>query len=297
MYSHELDSSGLQVTRVGLGCNNFGGRLDLERTRAVVEAALEAGITFLDTADIYGGGGSERFLGEILEGRRDQVVLATKFGMGPDEGMARGSREYMRHALAASLERLRMDYVDVYYYHQPDETTPVAETIGAMRELVEEGRVRAIGVSNFSVEQLDEAVAAGPVAALQNHYNLLEREAEADVLPRCAELGVGYVPYFPLASGLLTGKYRRGEPPPQGTRLSGRSEALSDSAFDRIEALEAFAQERGYTLLELAIAGLASQPGVASVIAGATTPEQVRANAAAADWELSADDLAALRDL
>ena len=296
MYSHELDSSGLQVTRVGLGCNNFGGRLDLERTRAVVESALEAGITFLDTADIYGGGGSERFLGEILEGRRDQVVLATKFGMGPDEGMARGSREYMRHALAASLERLRTDYVDVYYYHQPDET-PVAETIGAMRELVEEGRVRAIGVSNFSVEQLDEAVAAGPVAALQNHYNLLEREAEADVLPRCAELGVGFVPYFPLASGLLTGKYRRGEPPPQGTRLSGRSEALSDSAFDRIEALEAFAQERGHTLLELAIAGLASQPGVASVIAGATAPEQVRANAAAADWELSADDLAALRDL
>ena len=297
MYSHELDSSGLQVTRVGLGCNNFGGRLDLERTRAVVEAALEAGITFLDTADIYGGGGSERFLGEILEGRRDQVVLATKFGMGPDEGMARGSREYMRHALAASLERLRTDYVDVYYYHQPDETTPVAETIGAMRELVEEGRVRAIGVSNFSVEQLDEAVAAGPVAALQNHYNLLEREAEADVLPRCAELGVGFVPYFPLASGLLTGKYRRGEPPPQGTRLSGRSEALSDSAFDRIEALEAFAQDRGHTLLELAIAGLASQLGVVSVIAGATAPEQVRANAAAADWELSADDLGALRDL
>ena len=153
MYSHELDSSGLQVTRVGLGCNNFGGRLDLERTRAVVEAALEAGITFLDTADIYGGGGSERFLGEILEGRRDEVVLATKFGMGPDEGMARGSREYMRHALAASLERLRTDYVDVYYYHQPDGTTPVAETIGAMRELVDEGRVRAIGVSNFSARR------------------------------------------------------------------------------------------------------------------------------------------------
>ena len=297
MNSHELDSSGLQVTPVGLGCNNFGGRLDLDRTRAVVEAALEAGITFLDTADIYGGGGSERFLGEILEGRRDQVVLATKFGMGPDEGMARGSREYMRHALAASLERLRTDYVDVYYYHQPDDKTPVAETVAAMRELVEEGRVRAIGVSNFSVEQLDEAVTAGPVAALQNHYSLLERGAEADVLPRCAELGVGFVPYFPLASGLLTGKYRRGESPPQGTRLAGRPEALNDDAFDRIEALEAFAQQRGHTLLELAIAGLDSQPGVASVIAGATTPDQVRANAAAADWELSADDLAALRDL
>ena len=166
MRLHELGSSGTRVSRVGLGCNNFGGRLDLEQTRAVVDAALEAGITFLDTADIYGGNDSERFLGEILEGRRDQVVLATKFGMGPDEGMARGSREYMRHALAASLERLRTDYVDVYYYHQPDETTPVAETIAAMRELVEEGRVRAIGVSNFSVEQLDEAVAAGPVAEI-----------------------------------------------------------------------------------------------------------------------------------
>jgi aryl-alcohol dehydrogenase-like predicted oxidoreductase len=297
MHSHELDSSGLQVTRVGLGCNNFGGRLDFARTRAVVDAALEAGIRFLDTADIYGGGDSERFLGEILEGRRDQVVLATKFGMGPDEGMARGSREYMRHALARSLERLRTDYVDLYYYHQPDEITPVAETIGAMLELVEEGRVRAIGVSNFSVEQLDEAVEAGPVAALQNRYNLLEREAEADVLPRCAELGVGFVPYFPLASGLLTGKYRRGEPPPSGTRLAGRPEALTDEMFDRVEALEAFARERGHTLLELAIAGLASQPGVASVIAGATTPDQVRANAAAGDWELSADDLASLRDL
>ena len=297
MRSHELGSSGLEVTRVGLGCNNFGGRLDLEQTRAVVEAALEAGITFVDTADIYGGGGSERFLGEILEGRRDQVVLATKFGMGPDEGMARGSREYMRRALAASLERLRTDRVDVYYYHQPDGITPIAETVTAMNELVEEGLVRAIGVSNFSVEQLDEAVAAGPVAALQNHYNLLEREAEADVLPRCAQLGVGFVPYFPLASGLLTGKYRRGEPPPPGTRLAGRPEALTDEVFDRIEALEAFAQARGHTLLELAIAGLASQPGVVSVIAGATKPEQARANAAAGDWELSVDDLAELRDL
>jgi aryl-alcohol dehydrogenase-like predicted oxidoreductase len=297
MRSHELGPSGLEVTRVGLGCNNFGGRLDLEQTRAVVEAALDAGITFLDSADIYGGGGSERFLGEILAGRRDQVVLATKFGMGPDEGMPRGSREYMQRALAASLERLRTDHVDVYYYHQPDGITPIAETVAAMNELVEEGLVRSIGVSNFSVAQLDEAVAAGPVAALQNHYSLLEREAEVDVLPRCAELGVGFVPYFPLASGLLTGKYRRGEPPPPGTRLAGRPEALTDEAFDRIEALEAFAAERGHTLLELAIAGLASRAGVASVIAGATNPEQVRANVAAGDWELSADDLAALEDL
>ncbi len=297
MRLQELGPSGIRISRVGLGCNNFGGRLDLQQTRQVVEAALEAEINFLDTADIYGGGGSERFLGEILAGRRDRVVLATKFGMGPDEGMPRGSREYLRRALAASLERLRTDHVDLYYYHQPDGITPIAETIAAMVELVDEERVRAIGVSNFTVGQLDEAVAAGPVAALQNHYSLVEREAEADVLPRCSELGVGFVPYFPLASGLLTGKYRRGEPPPPGTRLAGRPEALTDEVFDRIEALEAFAQQRGHTLLELAIAGLASQHGVASVIAGATKPEQVRANAAAGDWELSADDLAALRSL
>jgi aryl-alcohol dehydrogenase-like predicted oxidoreductase len=297
MRSRELGSSGLEVPRVGLGCNNFGRKLDLEGTRAVVDAALEAGTTFLDTADIYGGGNSERYLGEILEGRREQVVLATKFGMGPDEGTPRGSREYLRRALAGSLERLRTDHVDLYYYHQPDGITPIAATVAALQELVEERSVRAVGVSNFSVEQLEEAVAAGPVAALQNRYNLLERGAEQDVLPRCHELGVGFVPYFPLASGLLTGKYRRGDSPPPGSRLESRTEVLTGEAFDRVEALEAFAGERGHTLLELAIAGLASQPGVASVIAGATTPDQVHANAAAADWELSEPDLAALRSL
>jgi aryl-alcohol dehydrogenase-like predicted oxidoreductase len=294
MRSLELGSSGADVSRVGLGCNNFGRRIDLEQTRAVVDAALEAGITFFDTADVYGDGDSERFLGEILGERRDRVVLATKFGMGPD---ASGSREYLRGALADSLERLRTGYVDVYYYHRPDGVTPIAETVAAMNELVEEGLVRAIGVSNFSVAQLDEAVEAGPVAAVQNRYSLLEREAEADVLPRCAELGVGFVPYFPLASGLLTGKYRRGEPPPEGTRLAGQTDALTDEAFDRIEALEAFADAHGHTLLELAIAGLASQPGVASAIAGATKPEQVRANAAAADWELNGPELAELSRL
>jgi len=291
--THELGSSGLQVSRVGLGCNNFGRRLDLEGTRAVVEAALAEGITFLDTADTYGGGKSEQFLGEILEGRRDQVVLATKFGMG--EG-GRGTRNYLRRALAISLERLRTDYVDLYYYHRPDGETPIAETIEAMHELVEEGRVRAIGVSNFSREQLDEAVEAGPVAALQNRYSLLERGAEEDVLPRCAELGVSFIPYFPLASGLLTGKYRRGEAAPAGTRLEG-SDSLTDDAFDVVEQLDEFAQARGHELLELAIAGLASQPAVASVIAGATKPEQVHANAAAAEWELSADELAELSSI
>jgi aryl-alcohol dehydrogenase-like predicted oxidoreductase len=296
MRMHELGSSGIEVSRVGLGGNNFGRRLDLDGTRAVVETALEEGINFLDTANIYGGGDSERFLGEILQGRRDQAVLATKFGMGESQGTACGTRDYMRRALAESLERLGTDYVDVYYYHQPDDVTPIAETIEAMTELVEEGTVRAIGVSNFSVEQLDEAVEAGTVAALQNRYSLLERGAEADVLPRCAELGVSFIPYFPLASGLLTGKYRRDEPAPPGTRLEG-SDRLTDETFDQVEALEEFASTRGHSLLELAIAGLASQPAVASVISGATKPEQVRANAAAAGWELSSEELEELSAL
>jgi aryl-alcohol dehydrogenase-like predicted oxidoreductase len=290
----DLGKSGLRVSRVGLGGNNCGRRLDLEGTRAVVEAALAEGINFLDTADIYGGGDSERFLGEILEGRRDEVVLATKFGMAGDGS---GSRDYVRRAIAGSLERLRTDVIDLYYYHRPDVVTPIAETVGAMMEPVDEGMVRAIGVSNFSAEQLNEAVQAGPIAALQNRYNLLERDAEADVLPRCAELGVAFIPYFPLGSGLLTGKYRRGQPPPQGSRLEGRREVLSDEAFDRVEQLEQFAEARGKSLLELAIAGLASQPVVASVITGATSPEQVRENGAAAEWELSEAELAELRAL
>jgi aryl-alcohol dehydrogenase-like predicted oxidoreductase len=288
MRLHELGTTGLRVSRVGLGTNNFGRRLGLDATRAVVEAALAEGINFVDTADIYGGGDSERFLGEILEGRRDEVVLATKFGMADDGS---GSRDYVRRAIASSLERLRTDHVDLYYYHRPDGVTPIAETVRAMLELVEEGSVGAVGVSNFTVEQLDPAVEAGPIAALQNRYNLLERAAEEEVLPRCLELGVSFVPYFPLASGLLTGKYRRGQPPPPGSRLENRPRVLTDEAFDRVERLEQFAEARGRSLLELAIAGLASQPAIASVIAGATTPEQVRANAAAADWELSGDEL------
>ena len=294
MRLHELGSSDLRVSRVGLGCNNFGRRVDLEGTRSVVEAALAEGINFFDTADIYGGGDSEQFLGEVLQGRRKEVVLATKFGMADDGS---GSRDYVRRAIAASLERLRTDHVDLYYYHRPDGVTPVADTIAALAELVDEGTVRAIGVSNFSVEQLDEAVQAGPVVALQNRYSLLERDAEKDVLPRCAELGVSFIPYFPLSSGLLTGKYRRGAPPPAGSRLESRREALSDEAFDRLERLDDFAAARGRSLLELAIAGLASQPAVASVIAGATKPEQVRQNAAAAEWELGEGELEELLSL
>jgi aryl-alcohol dehydrogenase-like predicted oxidoreductase len=297
-----LGDSGLLVSRAGLGCNNFGRRVDLERSRAVVDAALGQGITFFDTADIYGDGNSERFLGEILRGRRDRVVLATKFGLGAGEA-ARGAPDYMRTALEGSLERLQTDYVDLYYYHRPDGVTPIAETLGAMQELVEQGKARAIGCSNFSAEQLTEAErfarARGKAryCALQNQYSLLERDAETDVLPLCREYGVGFVPFFPLASGLLTGKYRRGEQPPAGTRLAASGRTISDEQFDRIERYAAFARDRGRSLLELALGALASQPGVASVIAGATSPEQVRANVAAASWELTPEELSDLATL
>lgn len=286
----------LSVSRVGLGCNNFGGRIDFERTREVVDAALDAGVNFFDTANVYGNvGGSERFLGELLRGRRERVVLATKFGYDIGDGVeARGAPEYLRRAVDESLERLETDYVDLLYYHRPDGVTPIGETVGALTELVRAGKARALGVSNLSVEQLDEAAGGGEIAALQNRYSLLERGAEADVLPRCRELGVAFVPYFPLARGLLTGKYRRGEPPPANARLAGQPEALTDEAFDLVERLEDFASARGRTLLELAIAGLASQAGVSSVIAGATSAEQVRANADAGEWHLTDDELAQL---
>jgi len=293
----DLGESGLRVSRVGLGCNNFGGRLGLGETRAVVDAALEAGVTFFDTAEIYGdGGGSERLLGEVLEGRRDQVVLATKFAWEPGAGLA--APESIRRSIEGSLERLRTDRIDLYYLHRPDPEIPIGDTLGALDELVQAGKVRAIGCSNFSAEQLAAAdrVAGEQGTArftvLQNHYNLLRRDDDEDVLPLCRELGVAYIPYFPLASGLLTGKYRRGQAAPEGTRLADRE--IEDEQFDRIEALAGFAEERGHTLHELAIAALASTPGVASVIAGATKPEQVRANAAAASWELSQGELDAL---
>ncbi len=295
-----LGESGLRVSRVGLGCNNFAGRIDFAATRSVVDAALEVGITFFDTAEVYGlNGGSERFLGEILDRRRDRVVLATKFGWAQDRGFGDGSR--IRKAIDGSLERLRTDHVDLYYLHKPDPETPIAETLGALDELVSAGKVRAIGCSNFSAEQLAEADSVareqGTVrfTVLQNHYSLLERRDDEDVLPLCRELGVAYVPYFPLASGLLTGKYRRGEPAPEGTRLAGRE--IEDGRFARVEALARFADERGHTLLDLAISALASTPGIGSIIAGATKPEQVRANAEAGSWHLEADELEALAAL
>jgi aryl-alcohol dehydrogenase-like predicted oxidoreductase len=296
----DLGSSGLRASRVGLGCNNFGARVDLAGTRRVVDAALDAGITFLDTAELYGNeGGSERFLGEILEGRRDRVVLATKFGWGSEHGD--GSAGTVRKAIDGSLARLRTDHVDLYYLHRPDPDIPIAETLGALDELVRAGKVRAIGCSNFSADQLTEAdrvareLGTTRFTVLQNHYSLLERRDDHDVLPLCRELGIAYIPYFPLASGLLTGKYRRGEPAPEGTRLAGRE--IEDERLARVDALAAFADSRGHTALELAISALASTPGVGSIIAGATKPEQVRANAAAAGWRLTPDELRTLADL
>jgi aryl-alcohol dehydrogenase-like predicted oxidoreductase len=293
----QLGDSGLRASRVGLGCNNFGARVDLTGTRAVVEAALEVGVTFFDTAEVYGnGGGSERFLGEVLDGRREQVVLATKFGWGREFGD--GSAKRIRGSIDGSLERLRTDYVDLYFQHRPDPGTPIAETLGALDELVKEGKVRAIGCSNFSAAQLVEAdrvareLGTARFTVLQNHYSLLERGDDEAVLPLCRELGVSYIPYFPLASGLLTGKYRRGEPAPEGTRLAGRT--IEDERFDRVEAFSAFAEERGHSLHELAICALASTPGIGSIIAGATRPEQVSANAAAASWQLDGEQLEAL---
>jgi aryl-alcohol dehydrogenase-like predicted oxidoreductase len=304
MRYRQLGRSGLTVSVVGLGCNNFGGRIDLEASRAVVDAALDVGITLFDTADVYGNrGGSETILGELLKGRRDQVVLATKWGMpmsdNPDP--ARGSRRYIRQAVEASLRRLQTDHIDLYQLHRFDPLTPVAETLGALDELVKEGKVLYLGSSNFTAWQVADAEWVARTnnyeryIAAQNHYSLLERAAEKELLPASEEFGVGILPFFPLANGLLTGKYQRGQERPTGTRLEGRE--ITDATYDRIEALEDFAKHRDHTLLELAISALASRPVVGSVIAGATKPEQVRANASAGDWELTAEDLTELGNL
>jgi aryl-alcohol dehydrogenase-like predicted oxidoreductase len=300
-----LGDSGLEVSIVGLGCNNFGRRLDLQGTRAVVDTAIAEGVTFLDTADTYGGSGaSEELLGQVLAGRRDEVVLATKFGMDMGDGKGpRGSRDYILQAVEGSLRRLRTDVIDVYWYHRPDGTTPIAETLETLDELVGAGTVRAIGASNFSAKEIEEADAVARergltrFAAIQNEYSLLVRDAEREVLPTCERLGLGFVPYFPLASGLLTGKYRRGEDAPSGTRLAGRNRVASDEQFELLDALQRFADARGLSMLEVAIGGLLTRPVISSVIAGATKPEQVRANAAAARWTPGEDDLAALESL
>jgi aryl-alcohol dehydrogenase-like predicted oxidoreductase len=296
----ELRSIGsLKVGAVGLGCNNFGGRLDEEATRAVVHASLDAGITLFDTADVYGGGKSEEFLGRALAARRDDVVVATKFGMGAENA---GRRDYVLRACEESLRRLGTDRIDLYQFHRPDPNTPVEETLGALDELVRAGKVVAIGNSNFSGEQVETAESTSREKAwtrfvcAQNHYSLLHRDAETHVLPACAELGLGFLPYFPLASGMLTGKYRRDAEPPAGSRLAGipaerRDRWMSDHAFDVVESLESFAAARNRTIGELAIAWLLANPVVASVIAGATSPEQVRANVAAASWSLTGGEV------
>jgi aryl-alcohol dehydrogenase-like predicted oxidoreductase len=289
----------LAVSVVGLGCNNFGGRLDADATAQVVHAALDAGINFFDTADIYGGTKSEEFLGRALAGRRSEAVIATKFGGKIDEARKGARPEYVRQAAEDSLRRLGIDCIDLYQLHMPDPEVPIADTLGAMNELVRAGKVHEIGCSNFSVEQLREAEAGVPpggkrFASVQNHYSLFHRDPERDVLPECERLGLAFLPYFPLANGLLTGKYRKGQPPPEGTRLAGGrfGDWLTEENLDRVERLIQFAESRGHTILELAFAWLLARPAVASVIAGATRPEQVRANVAAAGWTLTGDDLA-----
>jgi aryl-alcohol dehydrogenase-like predicted oxidoreductase len=297
-----LGAGGPDVSVVGLGTNNFGARCDLEQSRVVLEEALAAGVTLVDTADIYSQGTSESYIGEVLEGRLDRVVIATKFGKPMDGGpdIPRGSRDYIRWAVEGSLRRLRGDVVDVYQMHEPDPRTPIEETLAALHELVEEGLVRYVGSSNFSAAQIEEAERVARDRGLtrfvsaQNHYSLVEREVEDEILPACVRFGIGMLPYFPLASGLLTGKYTPGVEATEG-RLAGRE--IPKEHWARLERLRQFAAERGASLLEVAIGGLAAMPAVASVIAGATKPEQVRANVKAGGWKPTPEDLAALEAL
>lgn len=299
-----LGKSGLQVSAVGLGCNNFGMRIDKEQTKAVVDKAIEAGITLFDTANIYGGTRSEEFLGEALGSRRRDIVLATKFA-GPVGGGSLnhgGSRRHVIQACEDSLRRLNTDWIDLYQLHFPDPLTPIEETLRALDDLVRAGKVRYIGNSNMSGWQVVEAEWTSrsqnltPFVSAQNEYNLLDRRIEKELVPACEQYGLGILPYFPLASGLLTGKYHRGEAPAADTRIAAwgaRGERmLSDQNFDVVEKLEAFAKERGKSMLDLAFSWLASHHYIPSVIAGATKPEQVAANAAAAEWKLTPEEMA-----
>jgi aryl-alcohol dehydrogenase-like predicted oxidoreductase len=302
MRTRFLGEGGPEVSVVGLGTNNFGGRIDYEQSLAVIDAALESGVTLIDTADIYGQGTSEEFIGRALEGRRDRVVIATKFGKPMDENPEerRGNPDYIQWAVESSLRRLRTDVIDVYQMHEPDPVTPIEETLGALNDLVAEGKVRWIGSSNFSADQIEaaEEVSRGAgfhrFVSAQNEYSLAVRGAEDDLLPVCEKLELGFLPYFPLASGLLTGKYRRGVEATEG-RLAGRT--IPEERWDRVDGLEALASERGVSLLDVAIGGLLAMPAVTSVIAGATKPEQVRANVAAGEWEAGAGDVEELRAL
>nr|WP_204920390.1 aldo/keto reductase [Microlunatus panaciterrae] len=306
MTYQQLGNSGLTVSTVGLGCNNFGGRMAAEDVPAVVGAAIDAGITLFDTADVYGNaGGSETLLGKALGSRRGEVIIATKFGSdmrganGPDWGV-RGSRRYIRLAVESSLRRLGTDWIDLYQMHTPDPHTPIEETLAALSELVTEGKVRYLGSSNFSGWQVIDAdwtaTSGGyePFISAQNEYSWLKRGAEAELIPALEHTGQSLLPYFPLASGLLTGKYRRGQEAPAGSRLANQPDRLGAADFDTVEAIDKFAADRGLTMLQVAIGGLASMPTVGSVIAGATSVEQIGQNVAAGLWVPNGDDLEAL---
>jgi aryl-alcohol dehydrogenase-like predicted oxidoreductase len=305
----ELRSIGsIPVPLAGIGCNNFGRRIDEERTREVVDAAFEADATLFDTADLYGDGHSEEFLGRALGSRRDRAVIVSKFGMRtPPDGMTGGDPRWVVRACEESLGRLRTDRIDVYLLHTPDDATPIGDTLTAMSRMIDEGKVREIGCSNFSAKQLDEAeetareLGVRRFVTVQNEYSLLAPEPRDEVLPACRRLGMSFMPYAPLESGMLTGKYRRGEPPPPGTRiagLDGRDEFLSDERFDVVERLSRFAEAHGHTIFELAMSWLALQPEIATVIAGATSAEQVRQNAQAIEaWRLTDDELAEVDEL
>jgi aryl-alcohol dehydrogenase-like predicted oxidoreductase len=310
MQLRNLGHSGLRVSVIGLGCNNFGGRIDRDASRGVVDRAFDLGITFFDTADIYGNsGGSETILGEILGDRRKDVVLATKFGMAMNEERNRkgASRRYIVTAVEESLRRLRTDWIDLYQLHEADPLTPIEETLRALDDLIRQGKVRYIGCSNLPAWQVVEAkwtsrsLGLNGFVSCQDQYSLLVRDIERELVPAMGAYGLGLIPYFPLASGLLTGKFKRGEPLPRGTRLGDTqrlaSRYLTQANWDKVGRLERFSAERGRTLLELAFAWLLARPQVASVIAGATRPEQVEQNVATAAWELSPEDLAAVDGL
>jgi aryl-alcohol dehydrogenase-like predicted oxidoreductase len=309
MIKRKLGSTGLAVSALGLGCNNFGMRLDLDETRAVIDAATEVGINFIDTADVYGGrGGSERLLGATLGARRKDFILATKFGLPMDTGgrLQGGSRSYVLSAVETSLKRLKTEWIDIYYLHRPDPATPLEETLGALDELVRQGKIRYAGCSNLPGPELADAMnltrtkkLAGFVAA-QDEYNLLSREIEKSLVPTIERFGLALIPYFPLASGLLTGKYRKGQPMPTGTRLSDprfSARFANEQNLEMVERLAAFCAKRGRTMLELAFGWLLARPCVASVIAGTTTPEQVRQNAGALGWQLTADEIVAVESI
>lgn len=306
MEYRNLGASGLQVSAVGLGCNNFGRRCDAAQTKMVVEKAIELGVTFFDTADIYGPRGvSEEYLGAALKEHRRNVVIATKFAgpMGDGSLWGGASRRYVFEAVDASLRRLGADYIDLYQIHFPDVKTPIEETMRALDDVVRAGKARYIGCSNFASWQVVESqwVARGqhltPFVSAQNQYNLLDRRIERELAPACQKYGLGVLPYFPLANGFLTGKYRPGEPPPEGTRLAamqgrGAEQTLTDANYEMLGKLESFARGRGHSMLDLAIGWLASQPFVSSVIAGATKPEQIEQNVAAAAWKLTGEEMA-----